>query len=173
MKKIILTYGLIAGAIVGAMLAITIPLYNSGTIKVENGQWVGYSIMIIALSLIFFAVKNYRDRHLGGVISFGKGFQIGILVTLVAALIYALTWEICYHTVAKGFIQLMTDSYTKKLQMDYSDVAVIQQKTDEMKQMMEMYKNPVIRFGMSILEILPVGLVLSLLSAFILKKKSA
>jgi|JI9StandDraft_2_1071091.scaffolds.fasta_scaffold26155_2 hypothetical protein len=172
MKKIILTYGLIAGAIVGTMLAISIPLYNNGVITIENGQWVGYSIMIIALSLIFFAVKNYRDQHLGGVISFGRAFQVGILVTLVAAIVYAITWEICYHTIAKNFMQLMADSYKKQLEMDFSDAAIIQQKTNEMNQMMEMYKNPAVRFGMTILEILPVGLALSILSAVILKKKT-
>jgi hypothetical protein len=54
MKKIILVYGLIAGVIVGAMLLITMPLYESGTLKLDNGEWLGYTTMVVALSLVFF-----------------------------------------------------------------------------------------------------------------------
>ena len=171
MKKIVLTYGLIAGAIVGAMLFVTIPMFNNGTLKLENGHWVGYASMIIALSLVFFAVRKFRDQHLNGIISFGKAFQVGILVVLVAAVIYACAWEICYHTIAQGFTEMMKESYMKQIQEAGGDAAALQQKAVEMDQFIEMYKNPFVRFGMTILEILPVGLIKSLLSEAILKRK--
>lgn len=86
MKRIILIYGLIAGAIVASMFYISHP---NGEMDFENGMLIGYASMIIAFTLIFFATKNYRDNYLQGMISFGKAFKVGIFVTLVASLIYA------------------------------------------------------------------------------------
>jgi len=172
MKKIIITYGLIAGAIAGAMLFVTSIMFNNGSLKIENGHYVGYITMVIALSLVFFAVRNYRENQLGGSISFGKAFKVAILVTLVAAVVYALSWEICYHTVAKGFTEFFSESYIKSIRESGADDQAILKARTEMAQFAEMYKNPAVRFGMTILEILPVGLILSILSAFILKKKT-
>ena len=81
MKKIVLIYGLIAGVIVGAMMMITMPLYESGTLKFDNGEWLGYTTMVIALSMVFFGVKSYRDNHLGGSITFGNALKVGLLIT--------------------------------------------------------------------------------------------
>ena len=69
MKKIVLTFGLISGAIISAMFMITMPLYKSGALSMDNGEIIGYSTMVISLSLIFFGVKSYRDQHLHGVIT--------------------------------------------------------------------------------------------------------
>src|SRR5690606_32323500 len=88
MKKIVLTYGLIAGVIVSSMLVITQPLFRNGTLNIDNGVYVGFGSMIIAMSLIFFAIKSYRDQHLQGVITFGKAFKVGILIALIASLMY-------------------------------------------------------------------------------------
>ena len=90
MKRIILIYGLLAGTIVGSMFFITMPLYEKGILTMENGELVGYSTMIVALSLIFFGVKSYRDNHLDGAITFGNALKVGLLITLIASLIYAI-----------------------------------------------------------------------------------
>jgi hypothetical protein len=173
MKKIVLTYGLIAGAITGVMLFVTGIMFNNGSLKMENGHYVGYTTMVIALSLVFFAVRNYRENHLGGVISFGKAFKVAFLVTLVAAVVYALSWEICYHTVAKGFSEMFSESYVKSVRDSGADEQAIQKAQTEMAEFIEIYKNPLVRFGMTVLEILPVGLIMSLLSAIILRKKTS
>jgi len=103
MKRTILTYGLIAGAIIGGMLIITVPMYNSGTLNFDNGELLGYSTMTIAFALIFFGVKSYRDRELNGSISFGKAVKVGLLITLVAAIVYSLCWEISYSQYGEEF----------------------------------------------------------------------
>lgn len=171
MKKIILVYGTLAGVIVGAMFFVTAPLYDRGVINFDNGMWVGYTSMVIALSLIFFGVKSYRDSHSGGSITFGKAFKIGILVTVVASVIYALSWEVAYRTVSKGFSEKMKAYYVANLQKEITDEATLKIELEKQDQLWEMYKNPVVRFGMTLLEIFPVGLIISLLSAGLLRKK--
>ncbi len=171
MKKIILVYGSIAGVIVGAMFFITAPLYDNGTINFDNGMWVGYTSMVIALSLILFGVKSYRDNFLDGVISFGMAFKIGILITVVASLIYALSWEVAYRTVSKGFTQKMQEYYVQNLKQEITNEAELKAEIAKQDELWEMYKNPFIRFGMTLMEIFPVGLIISLISAGLLRKK--
>ena len=171
MKKVILVYGSIAGIIVGAMFFVTAPFYDDGTLNFDNGMWVGYTSMVIALSLILFGVKSYRDNYSEGVISFGTAFKIGILITLVASVIYALSWEVAYNTVSKGYSETMSKHYVEKVKQEGKSEAEVAKVTAEMKDFTAMYENPLIRFGMTLLEIFPVGLIISLISAGLLRKK--
>ena len=171
MKKIVFIYGLIAGAIVGAMLMITMPLYESGTLKMENGEWLGYTTMVIALSMVFFGVKSYRDQHLGGSISFGAGLKIGLLITAVAALIYAFSWEITYHNMKGDFIAQWSTKYMEKLKAKGESEAALIEAQKKMDDYAVMYKNPFIRFAMTLMEIAPVGIIISLLTAGLLRRK--
>ncbi|MEJ0056670.1 MAG: DUF4199 domain-containing protein [Bacteroidota bacterium] len=93
MKKIILLHGLIAAVVFTAFMFGAMPFWKDGTLTFENGDIVGYTSMVIALSMIFFGVKSYRDKHRNGSVSFSKGLQVGLLITLVAALGYAIAWE--------------------------------------------------------------------------------
>lgn len=171
MKRIILTYGLIAGGIVGGMLLITMPLYEKGILKFENGQLLGYSTMVISLSLIFFGVKSYRDREGKGVITFGTALKTGLLISLVAALMYALCWEISYNTMSGDFLKQMTEQQIAKMKNDGATEIAMQEAAKKQEEFAAIYKNPIFRFGITLMEIFPVGILISLLSAALLKKK--
>lgn len=172
MKKIVLIYGAIAGAIAGGMLFISTPLVRDGMLSFDTGTLVGYTTMVVALSMVFFGVKSYRDQHLGGAITFGKALAVGALITLVASCVYALVWEICFHTVATGFMDGMVNYYLEEKRAQGATAAELEAYTREMNDMVVMYQNPFIRFGMTVLEILPVGAILTLLSAALLRKKA-
>lgn len=77
MRKTILTYGLIGGGILAGLMFIQIPFWKNGTLNLDNGEWVGYTVMVVALTLVFMGVKAYRDHHAGGFITFGQGFKVG------------------------------------------------------------------------------------------------
>ncbi len=171
MKKIVITYGVIGGAIVAAMMFITLPLYKNGTFNFENGELSGYTTMVIALSTIFFGVKSYRDKQASGVISFWRAMQIGMLITLIAGIIYAIAWEFLYADMGNEFMQMMTDAHEKDLKAAGVSEADIQKSRDEMADFAELYKNFFVRFPMTIMEILPVGIIISLISAGLLRKK--
>jgi hypothetical protein len=168
MKKIVLVYGLIAGAIVGGMMLITMPLYEKGTLDIKNGEIVGYTTMVVALSLIFFGVKSFRDQYAKGVITFGKGLRVGILITVVASVMYALAWEISFHRMSAAYVDKMGQEYVAKLKEKGTSDAEIQ----KMDEQFQVYKsNFPIRFGVTLIEIFPVGLIISLICAGLLRKK--
>lgn len=172
MKKIVLIYGLIAGAIVSVMMMITMPFYESGALKFDRGEILGYSTMVVALSLTFFGIKSYRDNQLQGNITFGKGLRVGLLITVIASLAYAISWEITYNAIMKGdFIQMMADKSMEKLKSEGVSEAKIAEAKKQMADFALMYKNPFIRFTFTFVEIAWVGVLISLLSAALLRKK--
>ncbi len=170
MSKVVLTFGLIAGAIVAALMWLSQPLMGDGTISFENGMLVGYATMIIALSLVFVGVKSYRDNYNNGTLTFGKGFQVGILIALVASFIYAVSWEAYLTTLEGDFMEQYSTQYIEQMEADGASAEEVEEMKVEMTSMSEMYKNPLIRFGMTLMEIVPVGLLITLISAFILKQ---
>ena len=171
MKKIILVNGLIAGTIVSAMLLISYSFSVDKKIDMDSSMLIGYASMVISLSVIFFGVKTYRDHYLGGSISFGNALMVGMLITVVATLLYATTWVVYSYTVATDFSEFFTQSYLEDLSAKGATEAEIQAEKTKLEEWSEMYENPVIRFLMTTLEILPVGIIISLVAAAILRKR--
>jgi len=174
MRKVTLTYGLLAGAIISVFMLLGMVLWENGAITFDNSELIGYGSMVIALSMIFFGIKSYRDNYQNGMIKFVKGLQVGMLITLVASLMYAATWETYYRTnteIQTSFMDKYADHALNKMKAKGASPAEIDQKAKEMTDMAEMYKNPVIRFGITLLEILPVGIVITLISAAVLRRK--
>jgi hypothetical protein len=170
MKKIVLTYGIIGGIIVTAMMWLTLA---SGKHDFDNGMWIGYTTMVVALSTIFFAVKVYRDKHLGGTIKFGKAFLLGLYITLIASTMYVASWMVLSSVSEQDF---MEEYYAhEKTQLESSDLPAVQveAKLQEMREFQELYKDPAVKIGFTYLEILPVGLLISLLCAVILKRRTS
>lgn len=172
MKKIVITFGLIAGGIVTVLVLATMPLLEKNIISSENSMLLGYTIQVISFSVIFFAIKSYRDNHLNGTIKFGKGLQIGLLITLMGSLIYALGWEFYFNLFAPDWMERYAEMCVQRARTGGMAEAELQQMIVQMDQMKEWYKNPIIRFGMTLMEILPVGIGISLLAAALLRKKS-
>ncbi|MEX2235761.1 MAG: DUF4199 domain-containing protein [Cyclobacteriaceae bacterium] len=171
MKKIILINGGIAGAIVSVLMLITHPLVENGTINYDNGMLVGYATMVLALSMVFVGIKTYRDQVLKGVISFGQACKVGLLITLIASVMYAITWDIYYRVSASDFMEKYATHYVEKMKNEGASDEEISSMRTEMEDLGRLYKNTFIRFGMTLMEILPVGIVITLLSAAILRKR--
>ena len=163
MKKTILTYGII----VSAMMWLTL---GSGDHDLDNGMWIGYTTMVIALSTIFFAVRTYRDKHLSGSIKFGKAFRMGLYITLVASTMYVASWMVLSATSEQDFMQEYYEHEKAKLESSDMPAAEVEAELEEMRYFGELYKNPVVKIGFTYLEILPVGLLISLICAGILKR---
>ncbi len=171
MKRTILIYGLIAGAIVAGLMFATMPFWESGVITFDNGEFVGYTTMVISLSMVFFGIKTCRDNHFNGSISFWKAFKVGILISLIAAVMYALAWEISYHTININFLEKMSAHYLENMKTEGKTEAEIEAFVQQMEMYKEWYKNPFIRFGMTLAEILPVGIVITIISSLLLRNR--
>ena len=174
MRKTILTYGLLSGVVAFGLWYLTQFLMTSpdGTIDMSKGVIYGYATMILSLSMIFFGVRHYRDKYQGGNIRFGKAFWIGFQIAFIAAVLYMAGWMICYHTsdVAKQHMVQYGEHMKQELVESGLPAEELAKKTAQFEQNMEMYKNPFFMALMTIFEILPVGIIISLISAFILKK---
>lgn len=170
MKKTIIVYGLFSGFIVTGLMFATMPLWNDGTISFESGELVGYASMVVSLSLIFFGVKSYRDNYEEGVISFRNALKVGVLIALVASVVYVVGWEIYFQSTGNEFMEQYSHYYIEKMQKSGASLEKIETTRQDMANMKELYKNPIMRYGITLAEIFPVGALIALLSAAILKK---
>jgi hypothetical protein len=162
-----LIYGAIAGAIAVALISAMIGMGLTG--HDDTAMWVSYLIMLIALSLIFVGVKRYRDVECGGVIRFGRAFLLGLGMATAAGLIYAIGWEIFQAASGYDFMAEYSASILDRMRADGATAAAIQAKAAEMRGFAESYRNPLFRVPMVFVEIFPVGLLVALVSAGLLR----
>jgi len=170
MKKIVWTYGLISGLIVSGWMLSSIAI-GFDQMDSNIAMFLGFTAMIIAFSFIFVAVKNFRDNLNNGTVTFGKAFQIGLLVSLIASTFYVVSWLVDYYLFIPDFMEKYSAHQLEKLQQSGATAVEIQSQTAEIQSMKEMYKNPLFVIMFTYIEILPIGLLISLITAFFLKKK--
>lgn len=169
MKKTVLTFGLIAGAILSIMMAATVPFQDA--IGFDKGEIIGYSTMVAAFLLIFFGVRSYRDNVGGGLVSFGRAFVVGASIAAVASVCYVATWEVIYFgNFVPDFAAKYQAHTIEKARAGGASQKAIDKKLAEMQRFSEMYRNPAINAAITFLEPLPVGLVIALVSAGILRR---
>ena len=167
MLKRILIYGTIAGLLVGVPLsAITIA---GGHDLARHGMLIGYTIMLVALSTIFVAVKRYRDGELGGVIRFWPAFGLGLGISFVAGLLYVAAWEASTALAHADFATSYANAMIAQQKAAGVSGARLAQFTAEMEQFKVQYANPLFRWPMTFIEIFPVGVLVSLFAAALLR----
>lgn len=171
--KTAIVYGLIAGAIMNTAWWI----FNALFMDMENydmsrGELIGYATMILALTAVFIGVKNYRDQLPAQAISFGQAFMVGLYIVLVASSVYVIGWLIYSNIMMPDFMDQYVSSQLKSMQEAGASAVEIKAKQDEFDMYAEMYKNPFIKVGLTFMEIFPIGLVVALISAAVLKRKA-
>jgi len=166
MKKTVLIYGLIAGFIscIGFFLL-------GQDMDFDKGMIYGFGSMILAFSLIFVAVKSYRDKHNNGVITFGKAFQIGLYIALIASTIYVFAWLYSLNYMFPDFPEKYSSYVIAQAEANGASPAEIRLQIKDMENFKESYKNPVIVILYTYMEILPLGIVVALITAAFLKRK--
>ena len=171
MKKTVLTFGLIAGVMISVLMDGSLLLANKiGT--GHNSMLLGYTMMVASFLLIYFGIRSYRDTTLAGQISFGRAFSCGILIALITTVFYVATWEVVYF----GFIPHFMDSYwaaeIHKVQSRGLDAATTAARVAEIQQQQQLYQNPFVNMAYTFMEPLPVGLIITLISAAVLRRKA-
>jgi|SRR5687768_8689668 len=170
MRKTVVKYGLISGGILAVLTAIHVPLVMNGTIDMSYGQLIGYTAMVLSFLAVFFGIRSYREST-GGAITFGKAFKVGILITLINCAVYVIGWEIVFW----GFIPDFGDKYAAmaldKMRAEGAPAEEIAATEKQMASFKEWYKNPFLNVGITFLEVFPVGLIVTLVSAAILRRK--
>ena len=159
-----LTYGILAGLVI---LCIFIPAL---TLLNQHSMVVGYLIMLVGLTLVFVGVKRFRDIERGGVVKFMPAFLLGLGISLVASVIYVAGWEIYLATTDYSMIDDYIGEQLRGYRAAGMSGAELAAKTQEMAAMRAQFReNPLFRVAMIFLEIFPVGLLVSLVSAALLR----
>src|SRR4030095_11610110 len=140
MKKNIIIYGLIAGIIVSILMVFSINYIShvDGKVDYNTSLLIGYASMLIAFSLVFVGIRNYRDKYNGGIISFGKAFKIGILIVLIASTIYVIAWLIDYFVFIPDFAEKYSAHMLDELKASGASQVEIDKQTKEMADMATM-----------------------------------
>ena len=170
MQKIVLTFGLIAGAILSAVMLLTVPFHDQIGFDL-GGYVVGYTSMVIAFLMVFFGVKSYRDNVAGGQVSFGRAFKVGLLITAIASVCYVATWQVVYYKFMPDFMDKYAAFSIEKAKQSGATEEEIASQTQKMTEFKEMYKNPLVNIAFTFLEPLPVGVVFTLVTAGVLSRK--
>jgi hypothetical protein len=174
MKKVVLTFGLIAGFIIAGLVWATTALVERGQIGFERLEFVGYANMLIALSMVFFGIKSYRDNIGGGALKFWKGVQIGVLISMIAGVMYfggAMSYGLVSPNFEENFMQKFAELKVGKLKEEGASQEQIDKAASEVEMMRKLFQNPVLFFFICMMEIVPVGIVVTLISAGLLRRK--
>jgi hypothetical protein len=169
MKKSVLTFGLISGAVSSLMMIGTLPF--SDRIGFDRSELLGYTTIVLSFLLVFFGVRSYRDNVAGGQITFGKAFTVGIYITLISCACYVITWEILYFKFFPDFMDKYGAYMVQKVKSSGASPGVIQAQIEQLKKYKEMYQNPLINAALTFIEPFPIGLAITLISAIVLGKK--
>jgi hypothetical protein len=171
MKKVVLVFGVISGLISSAMMFLTLPFIRSGAIDHKNGYVIGYTAIFLSFLLVFFGIRSYRENA-GGTITFGRAFSVGILITLISCVFYVVSWEILYFNFMPDFVDKWAARTVSTMREKGATEAAVAAKKKEMEKMKAMYDNPLINAAVTFIEPFPVGLVMTLVSAAILRRRS-
>ena len=170
MKKTVLIFGVISGLISTVMMLATIPFMHK--ISNDKGLILGYTTIVLAGLLVFFGIRSYRDNVSGGKLTFARAFAVGILISLLSNCFYVATWEVVYFKFMPDF----AEKYAAQMVEHVKSTGASQRKIDETarhgEEFVRNYHNPLYNISMTFLEPFPAFLIITLVSAAILRKKS-
>jgi ABC-type microcin C transport system permease subunit YejB len=167
MRKTVLTFGLISGAISSLMMIATVAF----RIGFDRGAVVGYTSIVLSFMMVFFGIRSYRDNIGNGQITFLKAFAVGISITLISCICYVVTWEVVYYNFLPDFWDKYGAHLVEKLRASGADPAAIQAKLQQVTKYKELYRNPLLNAVLTFIDPFPIGLVITLFSAAVLRRK--
>jgi hypothetical protein len=173
MRKIVLRYGIGSGLVLMGLSAVTLPLCLSGKVDSDKMEVVGYASMVLAFLLVYFGIRSYRETQGGGAISFGKALQVGLLITLITCAMYVVSWEITYFNFFPDFLENYSAHALARLRESGASEEKIAQATEQLAFMAKHYHNILFNSAVTFLEVFPVGLVVTLVSAALLRRRPA
>ena len=168
MRKTILIFGLISGAVSSLMMMGIVALGDR--VGFDRGPIVGYTSIVLSFLLVFFGIRSYRDNIGDGQITFLKGLAVGTSITLISSICYVVTWEVIYYNFLPDFWDKYGAHLVEKLRASGASDAAIQTRLQHVAKYKEMYKNPLLNAVLTFIDPFPIGLVITLISALVLRQ---
>ena len=169
MKRVVLVFGLLSAALSAAMMCATVPFMHK--IGYDKGLVVGYTAIVISLLFVYFGIRSYRDNIGAGRISFGRAFSVGILISLISCVGYVAMWELLYFNFLPGFMDNWTTYAMDTLRASGATEASLAAKAAEMAEVKKIMDSPIMGPLMVFIEPFPVGVLVTLISSLVLRKK--
>lgn len=169
MLRIILLFGLPGAVIVGVPMLWGMLTTDPKGPMPENGALIGYATMLVALTGVFLGVKHYRDKEKGGVIRFLPALGVGLAISAVASLGWVIAWEISLAVTDFDFVATYYGAMIEQARAEGAGAEEIAKLQADQVDFAAMYSNPVIRMGITFIEMFPIGVVISLISAALLR----
>jgi hypothetical protein len=169
MKRNVWVFGLLSGLVIAVFMLISANLcYNNP--NYEGSMVLGYAGMLLAFSFVFIGIKNYRDKYLGGNITFLEALKVGGIIALISSTVYVAVWLVDYYLFVPDFMDHYIQHVLTQAKKDGASQAEINKQIAEMAGYRDMYKTPFGVILMTYLEPLPVAIIVTLISALILKR---
>ena len=169
MKKVVITFGLLSGAVSAGLM--TISMLFSDRIGFDRGLVIGYTVIVVSLLFVYFGIRSYRDNVLGGRLSFGRGVMVGLLITVISCLCYVAAWQVLYLNFMPDFAAKYTTYMADNVRAaggGEAEVAKAMKQGEDLKKLLD---DPLMSSAMTFIEPFPVGVLVTLISAAILKKR--
>ena len=169
MKRTVLTFGLLSGAVSSAMMLLTAPFMDR--LLDSGGAVIGYTAIVLSFLLVFFGIRSYRETVGGGSVTFGRAFAVGLLIAIISSMCYVATWEVIYFKLAPDFMDKYAAHEVNALRERGASAQAIETMTREMEQFKLLYDRPLANMAITFLEPFPIGLVITVVSAAVLRTR--
>lgn len=169
MKKVVLTFGLLSGVLSMSMMFGTMTFIDA--IGFDRGVFVGYTAIVISFLFVYFGIRSYRDNVLGGKITFGRGLGVGLLITLISCAFYVGSWLVIERYFFPDFVDRFNAYAMEQLKASGASAAEVEKAAAEAAEFKRQYANPFIKAAFTLIEPLPVGLLITFISAAVLRRK--
>ncbi|MBD3616214.1 MAG: DUF4199 domain-containing protein [Gracilimonas sp.] len=170
MKRNVLIFGSIIGVILIFHIIYMVHLMYSKP-DFQSNDVLGYIFLFGVFSLVFFGVRNYRNKELDGFISLGKAFKTGALIALLAATFYVVFWLFYYYLYVPDFLDKYIEHVMLEAALEGATEAELAAQSEQMDQFKSWYQSPFMVVFITYMEVLPIGLVVAFISSLVLKKK--
>ncbi len=170
MKKTVLTFGLISGLLISILMGGS--MFLTSRIGSGHSLLLGYTNMVASFLLVYFGIRSYRDNVLSGQISFARAFACGILITLITCICYVAMWEVLYFKFTPHLMDSYFAAQIHKVQASGLDRATTAAQVAAIQHSQQLYQNPFVNMAYTLMEPLPVGVIITFVSAAILRRKA-
>ncbi|HYF31533.1 MAG TPA: DUF4199 domain-containing protein [Chitinophagaceae bacterium] len=171
MKKTVLRYGLFSCIALVVMSILGLVIFgNPDTPNYTAHEVFGYTTMILSMVFVFFGIKHYRDQVNGGMLSFGKGMKVGLLIVLIPSVAFGLFNLIYTGAIDPEFMDKYYQHQLSQMQQRMTP-GEFNAARATMEKQKEMFSNPVLQFLVMGLTVFVIGVIASVISSLVLKRR--
>jgi len=131
--------------------------------------WVNWASFVFIIGVLIFATITYRDKVLGGTITYGQALGFGVLTILVSVIISAIYSYIFMTIIDPEFVNKLLAMQEEKM----IEQGVPAEQIEKGMEMVKKFMQPAVISLISIPSNMFFGLIITLITSAILKKNPA